>query len=214
MLGGLIWLPIPVVAGFIAMAASKLGVNIPHVNMVGPLVTVKLLGTVGALCVFIIVFSSIASSVDSLLAATSDLVTKEVLGVWWKRKDDLDHRLEKATPRVIVALALVTWGVCLTGKQDLASLLFRAGPLVGSLTWPIVAGLYWSKTNRHAVIAAMVAGSATGLWAHHTWGWYTAALVGTAVSMVLTLVGSAIRPHDFSWARAQQSAGSTEAQGI
>src|SRR5690606_32875514 len=77
-LAGLFWLPIPIAAGFIALNADAVGVNILAPDMVGPLVTVALLGKVGAVIVFIVVFCSIASSIDSLLAATSDLITNDL----------------------------------------------------------------------------------------------------------------------------------------
>ncbi|MGD8407951.1 MAG: urea transporter, partial [Thiohalophilus sp.] len=70
LLAGIIWVPIPVVAGFIALAAPALGLNVPAADMVGPMVAAELLGFGGAVLVFIIVFSALASSLDSLLAAT------------------------------------------------------------------------------------------------------------------------------------------------
>ena len=66
-IAGLFWLPIPIVAGFIALAAPSLGINVPSSDMVGPLVSGRILGTTGAIVVFIVVFSALASSLDSLL---------------------------------------------------------------------------------------------------------------------------------------------------
>jgi Na+/proline symporter len=60
--------------------------------------------------------------------------------------------------------------------------------------------LYWKRTNRTGAVAAMVLGSATGLVSYYQLGWYTAALVGTAVSMVVVLLSSWLRPGDFAWA--------------
>src|SRR5690606_19388953 len=51
-LAGVLWLPIPVAAGFVALAAPALGINVPQVNMVAPLVAANLLGTFGAVAVF------------------------------------------------------------------------------------------------------------------------------------------------------------------
>ncbi|MFP5505625.1 MAG: sodium:solute symporter family transporter, partial [Gammaproteobacteria bacterium] len=75
---GIFWLPIPVVAGFVALAAPALGLNVPAPDMVGPLVAAQLLGVGGAIVVFVVVFSALASSLDSLLAATSDLVLQDI----------------------------------------------------------------------------------------------------------------------------------------
>ena len=75
---GLLWLPIPIVTGFIALAAPTLGIFPPSADMVGPMVAANVLGYGGAILLFIIVFSALASSLDSLLAATSDLITQDI----------------------------------------------------------------------------------------------------------------------------------------
>ncbi|MDX1812145.1 MAG: urea transporter, partial [Gammaproteobacteria bacterium] len=76
-IAGVMWMPIPIVAGFIALATPALNLNVPAADMVGPMVAAKLLGVGGAILVFIVVFSALASSLDSLLAATSDLITQD-----------------------------------------------------------------------------------------------------------------------------------------
>jgi Na+/proline symporter len=197
-LAGFIWLPIPIAAGFIALAAPALDINIPHVNMVGPMVAGELLGEAGAIVVFIVVFSSIASSIDSLLAATADLVTHDIIGGLIRPKST-EQELRRATTWVIAGLGLATWLVCRLEDADLGTILFRAGPLVGSAIWPVVAGLYWKRTNPAGVCWAMVLGSAAGLVAYSTIEWYTGALVGTTVSMVVVLASTKLAPKSFSW---------------
>ena len=66
---GIFWGPIPIVAGSIALAAPFLDLNVPAVDMVGPLIAAEVLGVSGAVLIFIVVFSSLASSLDSLLAS-------------------------------------------------------------------------------------------------------------------------------------------------
>ncbi|MGD8884219.1 MAG: urea transporter, partial [Gammaproteobacteria bacterium] len=73
-IAGVMWLPIPIVAGFIALATPALDLNVPAADMVGPMIAAKILGVGGAILVFIVVFSALASSLDSLLAATADLI--------------------------------------------------------------------------------------------------------------------------------------------
>ena len=86
--GGLMWLPIPIVTGFIALAAPQLGIftqcGHDRTNRCGGGI-----GTTGAVIVFIVIFSALASSLDSLLAATSDLVTQ-----------DLFHKKLNPMPRI------------------------------------------------------------------------------------------------------------------
>ena len=202
---GLLWLPIPVAAGFIALAAPALDINVPHVNMVGPIVAGTLLGEAGALLVFVVVFASIASSIDSLLAATSDLLTKDILGgMIFKRATDA--QLRRMTTFATLALSAATWLVCLGENTDLATILFRAGPLVGSTIWPILAGLYWKRAGSKAAVLAMASGTAIGLWSYDAVGWYAAALTGTGVSMCIVLLGAWLFPANFQFDRLRGTA--------
>jgi len=198
LLAGFIWLPIPVVAGFLGLAAPAIGINVTRPDVVGPLVAANLLGYAGGVLVFIVVFCSLASSIDSLLAATSDVVTKEVLQPLLMPNAS-DARLRKVASLVIVAVGLITWAICLPKMGTLATVLFFAGPLVGSTIWPIIAGLFWKRSNRAGAVLAMLLGSGVGLLAYVQIGWYTATLIGTAVSFVTVVGTTLLRPGSFDW---------------
>jgi Na+/proline symporter len=202
-IAGLVWLPIPIAAGFIALASGALGVGIPSSDMVGPLVIANVLGQVGAIAVFIIVFCSLASSIDSLLAATSDLITEDV----YRR---LLHplarpeTLKRVAQWITLLLGLGTWAVCVPRIGTLASVLFFAGPLVGSMIWPIVTGLYWRRANSTGAIGGMLLGGGIGLIAYFQIGWYVASTIGTAVSMVWVLACAWLSKTQFDWARLRE----------
>ena len=209
-LGAALWLPIPVAAGFLGLAAPALGINIARPDTVGPTVAAEVLGTTGAVVIFVVVFCSLASSIDSLLAATGDLLTHEVVkplvpGI-------SDHRLRIAASVVIATLGLATWVVCLPWDRrpeepwwagdpigTLATVLFFAGPLVGSAIAPIAGGLYSRRGHEWSAVLALVLGTTGGLVAYFTLGWYTAALVGAAISVVVTGVGLLVTAPRFDW---------------
>lgn len=197
-LAGLFWLPVPVAAGFIALSALTLGLNVTSPDMVGPMVAAQVLGEAGAIVVFIVFFCSLASSIDSLLAATSDLITEDIY-----RK--LIHpaatevQLRKMSVYLIIGLGVVTWLVCLPRIGTLATVLFFAGPMVGSTIWPIATGLFWKQVNAQGVFWAMVLGTTSGLVAYFTIGWFSASLIGATVSMLITVGSTWLAPQDFSW---------------
>lgn len=197
-LAGLVWLPIPIVAGFLGLAAPALGINVARPDMVGPVVAGTVLGYAGAILVFVVVFSSLASSIDSLLAATSDLVLNDFVKEMFRR-DATDAQLHAWGKAVIVSIGFVTWLACLPRLGTLADVLFFAGPLVGSTIWPIIAGLYWKTANPHGAVAAMLLGSGSGLVAYFIVGWYTATLVGTAVSLAIVVISHLLSPAEFEW---------------
>lgn len=196
-LAGIFWLPIPIAAGFIALAAAPLGVNIIDPDTTAPLVASHLLGQTGAVLVFIVVFCSLASSIDSLLAATADLVTEDI----YKRlfnPNASEETLRRGATWIVIGLGVLTWLICLP-EWDLLKVLYVSGPLVASTIWPIAAGLYWKKTNPHAALLAMVAGSLIGLWSYFEIYWYVACVVSTVISMLVVVIGTFLAPRNYDW---------------
>lgn len=205
LLAGVFWLPIPVVAGFIALTVPALGINVPAADMVGPLVAAELLGTSGAILVFIVVFAALASSLDSLLAATSDLILTDI----YKghiRPQASEAELARAARWVVLGLGFVAWLLCLPRLTTLAELLYFTGAFVASTIWPIAAGLFWRRVNPAGAALAMLAGTGIGLAGYFLIGFYVAALISAAVSMCILLLSTWLRPADFDWSLLKNNA--------
>lgn len=197
-LAGLFWLPVPIAAGFIALTSGSLGVNITSPDMVGPLMAGHILGQVGAVIVFIVFFCSLASSIDSLLAATSDLIVEDI----YKKMINpgaTEARIRKIGAYVIIGLGLLAWMVCLPRIGTLATVLFFAGPMVASTIYPIAMGLYWKTASPRGALWAMVLGSGIGLIAYFELGWYTASLIGAGVSIIVTTLFAKFDRQEFQW---------------
>lgn len=197
-IAGLCWLPIPIVAGFIALAAPSLGLQIPSADMVGPLVIAKLLGSAGAILVFVVVFSALASSLDSLLAASADLITQDIYR-GHINPGATDEQCFRMGKRIIVLLGLATWLLCLPRISTLASLLYFTGAFVASTIWPIVFGLYYRWCTGKAAALAMVFGTCSGLYAYFAIGFYVAALVSCAVSLITIVAVSMAEKTQFDF---------------
>ncbi|MFQ5535505.1 MAG: sodium:solute symporter family protein [Sphingomonadales bacterium] len=199
LMAGIFWMPIPVVAGFIALTVPALDINVPAADMVGPLVAANLLGTGGAILVFIVVFAALASSLDSLLAATSDLILRDIYKGHFRPRAS-ESELSRAARWVVIGLGVLAWLLCLPRLTTLAELLYFMGAFVASTIWPIAAGLFWRRANRAGAALAMIAGSAIGLACYFLIGFYVAALISAAVSMGIVLLSTWLRPGDFDWA--------------
>lgn len=197
-LAGFFWLPVPIAAGFIALTSGSLGINITSPDMVGPLVAANILGEVGSIVVFAVFFCSLASSIDSLLASTSDLITQDIYGKLINPKAT-EKSLRKVSAGIIVGLGVLAWLICLPRIGTLATVLFFAGPMVGSTIWPIATGLFWKKANARGAFGGMLVGSVVGLIGYFQLGWYTASLLGAAVSMLFVVICTYAFPADFSW---------------
>jgi Na+/proline symporter len=198
LVAGLLWIPVPIVAGFIALTVPALGLNVPSADMVGPMVAARLLGQGGAILVFIVVFAALASSLDSLLAATSDLVLTD-LYKGHLRPQAGPEELARAARWVVLGLGFATWALCLPRIATLAALLHFTGAFVASTIWPIAAGLYWRRASPSGAVWAMVLGTAGGLLAYYTIGFYVAALVSAAVSMSIVWGTARFWPAGFDW---------------
>lgn len=199
LIAGACWLPVPVAAGFLGLAAPALGISVARPDMVAPVVAGTLLGQAGAVVVFVVVFASIASSIDSLLAATSDLVTHEVLGRTVLKGADEEKKRRGAT-WVVIGTAVVAWGLCLPKVGTLATVLFFAGPMVASMIWPIVAGLFWPRAGAGAALAGMVGGTVVGLYVYFAVGWYAASMASALVSAVAVVSVTLVSPSRFDFA--------------
>jgi Na+/proline symporter len=202
-LAGLLWAPIPVVAGFVALAVPALQLNVPAADMVGPMVAAQLLGVTGAVLVLIMVFSALSSSLDSLLAATSILIVEDIYRRHLQPHASAED-MRRAAAWIIVGLGVLTWVLCAPRLTTLAELLYFTGAFVASTIWPIAAGLFWARTNPVAAVAGMVLGSAAGLYSYFAIGFYVAALVGAAVSMACVVLGTWLAPREFDWAQLRE----------
>lgn len=198
LIAGLFWMPIPVVAGFIALTVPALEINVPAADMVGPMVAANLLGTTGAILVFIVVFAALASSLDSLLAATSDLILTDIYKGHFRPQAG-DAELARAARFVVLGLGLFAWILCWPRLTTLAELLYFTGAFVASTIWPIASGLYWKKANPVGAAAAMILGTGIGLVCYFTIGFYVAALVSAFVSMLVVLLSTWLMPASFDW---------------
>ncbi|MCG8030253.1 MAG: sodium:solute symporter family protein [Candidatus Thiodiazotropha taylori] len=200
LIAGLFWTPVPIVAGFLALTVPALNINVPTADMVGPLVAGELLGAGGAVLVFIVVFSALASSLDSLLAATSDLVLTD-LYKGHLRPQAREEELVKAARWITLGLGVMTWLLCWPRITTLAELLYFTGAFVASTIWPVAAGLYWRSINPMGATLAMTLGTLIGLLSYFMIGFYVAALVAAAVSMTLVLLTTWLAPRRFDWQR-------------
>lgn len=209
-LAGVFWLPIPIVAGLIALAAPALGINVPSPDMVAPLVAGKLFGLAGAILVFVVVFAALASSLDSVLAATSDLIVKDI----YKghiRPNASSAELRTAAVGIILGLGALTWALSLPKLATLGSLLHFTGAFVASTIWPITVGLLFRKGSGVIASLAMVLGTLSGLYAYFAIGFYVAALVSAAVSMLVMLLAF-LSKNEFEWGRLSEARSNTNGE--
>ena len=205
LLGGVAWMSVPLVTGSIGLVALARELPLEQINMVFPVMAADLLGAGGAALVFVVVFASLTSTLDSLLASTADLLAEDVYFRLF-RPQATDVQLKHAAKLMVVGLALVTLLLSWPRLDSLASVLFFTGSLVASTVWPVACGLYWRSANAGAAIAAMLSGSIVGLLAYNLIAPYCAAVFSAALSALAMLIGSRCSSDRFDFALLQEEA--------
>jgi urea-proton symporter len=133
LLSGIAWMTVPLTTGAIALAALALPdqFDIPQVNMVLPIVASEMLGTVGAVLIFIVVFAALASTVSSLLVATATLLTEDIYRQLINRRAT-EERLRQVARWLVGVLAILTMVLSWNYITTMYGLLLLTGALVGS----------------------------------------------------------------------------------
>lgn len=195
MLSGLIWTTVPIIAGSLAFVAVAEGYVVPQVNMVFPIVVSKLLGPAGAVLVLIIIYSALASTVSSVLTASSNLLVQDIYKRAFK-PDATDEQIVKYVRYTIVGMAVITVILVWNQPASMYQVLYLTGSAVAATIWPIAFGIYNSKVNRTAVLVAMLCSVGFGLVAYFTISSYAAPVVSALIGLVVISVGTKFSPDN------------------
>lgn len=194
-LSGLIWTTVPIIAGSLAFVAVAEGYVVPQVNMVFPIVVSKLLGPAGSVLVLIIIYSALASTVSSVLTASSNLLVQDIYKRAFK-PNATDEQVVKYVRYTIVGMAVVTVILVWNQPASMYQVLYLTGSAVAATIWPIAFGIYNSKVNRTAVLVAMICSIGLGLVAYFSISSYAAPVVSALVGLVVISVGTKLSPDN------------------
>lgn len=194
-LSGLIWTTVPIIAGSLAFVAVAEDYVVPQVNMVFPIVVSKLLGPAGAVLVLIIIYSALASTVSSVLTASSNLLVQDIYKRAFK-PDATDEQIVKYVRSTIVGMAVITVILVWNQPASMYQVLYLTGSAVAATIWPIAFGIYNSKVNRTAVLVAMLCSVGFGLVAYFTISSYAAPVVSALIGLVVISVGTKFSPDN------------------
>ncbi|HCL3968874.1 TPA: hypothetical protein N2B65_006608 [Pseudomonas aeruginosa] len=196
---GLIFIPVPIATGFIAIIALVNSYDVPQVNMVFPIVAGSLMGSVGGILVLIIVFTALLSTVSALLIASGNLIIYDFV------REFLPGKIsnKKATGYVrwtILCLFAITLILTWTPRDSMFQIILLTGPAVASMIWPICYGIYNKRSNRTAATVAFISGTAVGIWAYFSISSYAGSVSGAVVSGLVMLLATTLWPDDsFEW---------------
>jgi len=198
-LSGLIWTTVPIVAGSLAFVAVANGYAVPQVNMVFPIVVSQLLGPIGAVLVLIIIYSALASTVSSVLTSSANLLVQDIYKGLINPKAS-DESIVKYVRYTMVGLAILAIVLVWSPKDSMYQILYLTGSAVAATIWPVAYGIFNKKTNKTAVLIAMICSMVFGLVAYYKISSYAAPVVSATLGMVIIVAGTKIAPdNNFKW---------------
>lgn len=198
-LAGLIWFAVPIVAGSLAFIAISNNYDVPQVNMVFPIVVSEIMGTTGSIMVMVIIYAALASTVSSLLTASSGLIINDIYRGMINKSAD-DKKVSKYVKLAIVILAMLTVAVAWNPQQSMYIVLLLTGPAVASMIWPIVFGMFRRETNKESAFWAMLVGMPIGLLGYFYISPYSAAILSAVSSGVVVYSLTKFKPNvSFEW---------------
>jgi urea-proton symporter len=198
-LAGFTWMAVPLVSGSMALVTIAMGIDVPQVNMVFPILASTILGTLGSVMVFIVIYSALASTLSCLLSSSADLIVQDIYKQLINPKAT-DEQILKLAKILIVSLAVFTVILAWEPRTTMYKLLMLTGPAVSSMVWPIAYGLYKRESSAKAAIWAMLIGMAAGLYGYFVISPFAAPICSITASAIIMWVGTLIAPNkEFKW---------------
>lgn len=202
-LGGIIWMAVPIVAGVTALAAISEGIDIPEIEMIFPLLTSTVIGSVAAILVSIIVLSSLFTSLDSILAGVASLWAEDVYRVKINPGAS-SHRMTTVNRYIIIILGILTAVVALMRPGTMGEILYFSAAFVVPMIWPIIHGLYSKRATTKAALSSMIIGPIVGMASYIYISPFATAVIAGAVSLIVYFLVMFMDPGDFDWEDLQE----------
>ncbi|NGM70526.1 hypothetical protein G6M89_16205 [Natronolimnobius sp. AArcel1] len=201
-LSGIGWSLVPVAVASLAFVALAFGDSPDQINQVAPLVAEIYGGEMAGWLFLIAVWSALCSTTAASINSLSTLIMNDIASN--VDEDATSEELLQYGKYLTVAVGI--FGLLLSLPQILTMLqmLVFLGVINAAFLFPIIAGLWWEKTNPTAVMIAVIAATTVGYWVYFTVGDLQGVIASGWVSFVLTYGISLLRPGEFEWERLRE----------
>ena len=126
------------------------------------------------------------------------------------REDVNEDDLLRFGKYLTVVVGIVGFVLSLPRILTMLQMLIFLGVINAAFIFPIVAGLWWEKTNPNGVLAAVVVATIGGYWVYFTVGSLQGIVASGWLSFVITYGSSLIRPESFDWRKLREAGRRTE----
>lgn len=202
MLSGIGWILVPLAVASLAFVAVAFGRTPEQINQVAPLIAQVYGGQAAGWLFLVAVWSALCSTTAASINALATLIMNDAIP---RVKDDVtEDELMQYGKYLTIAVGLVGFVLSLPRILTMLQMLVFLGVINIAFVFPIVAGLWWAKTNSNVVFAAALVAITVGYYAYFTIGSLQAIVVSGWLSFVITYGGSLIWPSRFDWQRLQR----------
>lgn len=208
LLSGIGWLMIPFAVASLAFVALAFGHQPEQVNQVAPLIAEIYGGQVAKWLFLVAVWSGLLSTTAGSINSLSALFMNDVIPRF--KEDIADEELFQIGQYLTILIGILGFLLSLPQITTLLQLLIFLGVINAAFLFPIVAGLWWEKTNPHATFIATILGPLIGYWIYFTIGTLQGVVASGWISFLLTYGLSLIWPSDFDWATFQEASTVTQ----
>jgi Na+/proline symporter len=200
---GLGWMTIALLSGLTAYIVIFRGIPITQPDQVFPKTVQEFLPGAGAIIGLMIMYAAIASTFAAILWAAASLILVDVYKQFVNPNASQAQR-QWMGAAIVIGLGVVVTLASIPKPLTVQTLLTLFGVVTGAYTFPVVMGLYWSRTSRLGAFVGVIVGIVVGFYLYFGVSQgllFQSVIVSSALSSAIVLLFTLVRPETFSWAR-------------
>lgn len=197
MLSGIGWGLVPLAVASLAFVALGFGDSPEQINQVAPLVAQIYGGDIAGWLFLVAVWSALCSTTAASINSLATLVMNDIIPDI--KEDVADDELLAYGKYLTIAVGVLGLLLSLPQILTMLQMLIFLGVINAAFLFPIIAGLWWEKTNPQAVLIAVIAATIVGYVVYFTIGDLQGVIASGWVSFILTYGISLLQPDEFEW---------------
>lgn len=167
-LSGIGWALVPLAVASLAFVALGFGDSPAQINQVAPLIAQIYGGDVAGWLFLVAVWSALCSTTAASINSLATLVMNDIVPDI--KEDVTNNELLMYGKYLTVAVGILGLLLGLPQILTMLQMLIFLGVINAAFLFPIIAGLWWEKTNPQAVLIAVIASTVIGYTIYFTVG--------------------------------------------
>lgn len=201
---GIWWASVPMICGIIGLAGWAFNIDVVHADDIFPKMVSMYVPLGGAILVFLIL-QGVVSTAGQITVATAAIFVEDLyLGyINPKLKDDsakAEIKLRFLTITAFVVILIFSGIIALT-RMSMLQLLLALNLLLAPVAMPLLLGMFFKAPSANGAFWGSLIGLIAGLFCLFVLdlGTGSSLIIGALLSLIITLVVTAIKPDNFNF---------------